>query len=248
MGLTWKKEHLDTVLVPSGLLIMLGYHLFLLHRHLKLPHTTTMGHDNHYRGAWVEKMMQVESKDRSQALTVINTNISAAFNLSSISLVLSSLIGAWIGTSSDTTFTSKLIYGNTSTSVIAIKHISLLICFLVAFASFVQSARCYVHSNFLITMPNADIPMTLVQKAVVSGSNFWSVGMRAFYFATPLLLWVFGPIPMFVSSVVMVVVSYNLDWNSTPLLPFPPAEGRGREILKNISQEITAMIEHHGRP
>ncbi|KAH7843222.1 hypothetical protein Vadar_014069 [Vaccinium darrowii] len=248
---TW-KEHLDTVLVPSGLLIMFGYHLFLLHRHLKLPHTTTMGHDNHYMGAWVEKMMQVESKDRSQALTVINSNISAAFNLSSISLVLSSLIGTWIRTTSNATFTiGRLIYGNTSQSVLAIKHISLLICFLVAFASFVQSARCYVHSNFLITMPNADIPMPLVQKAVVAGSNFWTVGMRALYFATPLLLWVFGPIPMFVASVVTVVVLYNLDSNSTPLLPFQlaeQAEGRGREILKKIGQEMSAVIEQHGRP
>ncbi|GMP53019.1 hypothetical protein CsSME_00018621 [Camellia sinensis var. sinensis] len=43
MGWTWKKEHLDVILVPSGLLIMFGYHLYLLYRYLKLPHTTTMG-------------------------------------------------------------------------------------------------------------------------------------------------------------------------------------------------------------
>ncbi|KAG5551288.1 hypothetical protein RHGRI_009642 [Rhododendron griersonianum] len=203
----------------------------------------------------------VESKDRNQALTVINSNISAAFNLSSISLVLSSLIGAWIGSSSETTFTSQLIYGNTSQSVIAIKHISLLICFIVAFSSFVQSARCYVHSIFLITMPNADIPITYIQQAVVSASNFWSVGMRALYFATPLLMWVFGPIPMFASSLVTVAVLYNLDWNSTPLLAFHPA-GERSEILKKIGQEMTAVgraigqemsavgraFEHHGRP
>ncbi|KAI8557816.1 hypothetical protein RHMOL_Rhmol04G0039800 [Rhododendron molle] len=259
MGWTWKKEYLDVILVPSGLLIMFGYHFLLLHRHFRRPDTTSMGRDNFYRGAWVDKMMQVECKDRSQALTVINNNISAAFSLSSISMVVSSLIGTWfVGTS---TFTSTLIYGDTSQSIIAFKHISLLICFLVAFAAFLQSARCYVHSSFLITMPNTDVPMAHVRKAVVSGSNCWSVGMRALYFAITLLLWVFGPIPMFVCSVVMVVMLYNLDWNTTPLLPYQPAV-EGRDLLKKISQEVTAVgraigqevtavgraFEHHGRP
>ncbi|KAH7844341.1 hypothetical protein Vadar_026987 [Vaccinium darrowii] len=266
MDWTWKREYLDVVLVPTGLLIMFCYHLVLLHRHYRRPSTTAIGFDNHYRRHWVKNMMEIECKDRSQALTVINNNITAAFSLSSISIVVSSLIGTWFGTS--TTFTSTLIYGDTSQSIIAFKHISLLICFLVAFACFLQSARCYVHSSFLITMPNADIPKEQVQDAVVYASNCWSVGMRALYFAITLLLWVFGPIPMFVSSLVMVAVLYKLDWNSNPLLSFKPAEGQaiakkishdlasvGRVIGQDltavgtaIAQDLTAMIGQHGRP
>jgi uncharacterized membrane protein len=69
-------------------------------------------------------------------------------------------------------------------------------------------------------MPNSDIPVEYVQKAVIRGSAFWSVGLRAIYFATTLLLWIFGPIPMFVSSVTMVVILHILDTNSTPLHQF----------------------------
>lgn len=80
--------------------------------------------------------------------------------MASVALVLSSLIGAWLGSESRTVFTSSLVYGDTSSSIISIKYVALLICFLTAFGAFVQTARCFVHANFLISMPNSDIPVT----------------------------------------------------------------------------------------
>jgi uncharacterized membrane protein len=63
-----------------------------------------------------------------------------------------------------------------------------------------------------------------VQKAVIRGSTFWSIGLRAIYFATNLLMWIFGPIPMFVTSLVMVAILNILDTNSTPLHQFQSAK------------------------
>lgn len=57
--MVWKEEYLDVVLVPSGLLIMLAYHLFLLYRCRKFPETTVIGYENHYRKAWIERILQV---------------------------------------------------------------------------------------------------------------------------------------------------------------------------------------------
>lgn len=57
--MVWKKEYLDLILVPTGLLIMLCYHLFLLYRCLRHPETTVIGNENHCRKAWVERMLQV---------------------------------------------------------------------------------------------------------------------------------------------------------------------------------------------
>ncbi|KAK2638909.1 hypothetical protein Ddye_026704 [Dipteronia dyeriana] len=246
--MVWRKEYLDVVLVPSGLLIMFGYHLYLLYRCLKFPHTTVIGYENHSKKAWVEKMLQLEAKDRNLALTVINGTVSASTFLATTSLALSSLIGAWIGSSSHNIFTNILIYGDTSTSVVSIKYISLLICFLLAYGSFLQCVRCYVHANFLISMPNTDVPVSCVQKSVISGSLFWSVGLRAIYFATTLLFWIFGPIPMFAASVIMVMVLHILDSNSTPLHQYGPANRHN--LFRKIGDEITAVtrvIDHHER-
>ncbi|GMN50714.1 hypothetical protein TIFTF001_019871 [Ficus carica] len=215
--MSFEKQDLDLVLVPSGLLVMLVYHLFLLFRCINRPHTTVIGFENNDKKAWVARIMQVDYKDVGTALTVINSNTSAATFLCSVSLTLSSLIGAWLGSSSTSVFQSDLIYGDTRPLTISIKYICLLSCFLLSFFFFVQSARHFVHANYLISTPLTDAPVEYVEVAVIRGSNFWSLGLRALYFALNLLLWFFGPIPMFVSSLVMVTILHYLDSNSRPL-------------------------------
>lgn len=270
--MAFQKEYLDLVLVPSGLLIMFTYHLFLLYRYLNLPHTTVIGFENNDKRAWVERIMQVslfpllffsflfwwsnpnlswylqaDKRDVGTALTVISSNTSAATFLASISLTLSSLLGAWLGSSSNNVFQSELIYGDTRPSTISIKYISLLACFLLAFACFFQSSRHLVHANYLITIPDSSIPVESVEIAVIRGGEFWSLGLRALYFAINLLLWFFGPIPMFVSSVIMVIFLHYLDTNSTPLHRHRPP---GSQVVKRVGQqksEVAIDIEHHVR-
>ncbi|KAB1222019.1 hypothetical protein CJ030_MR2G018511 [Morella rubra] len=215
--MAFQKEYLDLVLVPSGLLVMFAYHLFLLYRYLNLPHTTVMGFENHDKKAWVERIMQIDKRDVGTALSVISSNTSAATFLASVSLTLCSLIGAWIANSSNSFLRSELIYGDTRPSAISIKYMCLLTCFLLAFSFFVQSARHFVHANYLISTPDSNIPARNVELSVIRGSDFWSLGLRALYFALNLLLWFFGPIPMFVSSIVMVVALHYLDTNTTLL-------------------------------
>ncbi|XP_042038025.1 uncharacterized protein LOC121783906 [Salvia splendens] len=206
----YRKEYLDLILVPCGLLIMFSYHLFLLYRCLKLPHTTVIGFENNDKKIWVQKFMQSENRDVKMALDVVSANISAATFLASVSLTLSALIGAWIANNSNI-FQSELIYGDTRPATMSIKYITLLICFLLAFSCFVQSSRCFIHANYLISTPDADIATEYVELAVVRGGDFWSVGLRALYFATALLLWFFGPIPMFATSLTMVAVLHYMD-------------------------------------
>ncbi|CAA2947301.1 uncharacterized protein LOC105167880 [Olea europaea subsp. europaea] len=212
----FQKEYLDLVLVPSGLLIMFVYHLLLLYRCLRLPHTTVIGFENIDKKVWVEKIMQPNKKNVTIALDVISSNITAATFMASISLTLSALIGAWIANNSNI-FQSKLIYGDTRPETMSIKYITLLIFFLLAFSCFVQSSRCFIHANYLISTPDSDINVKYVELAVIQGGDFWSIGLRALYFAITLLLWFFGPIPMFATSVIMVVVLHYLDCNTSSL-------------------------------
>ncbi|PIN03571.1 hypothetical protein CDL12_23903 [Handroanthus impetiginosus] len=227
----WKEDYLDVVLVPCGLILMFGYHLFLLYRYLKCPQTTVIGYENHNKRAWVERTFQVELKDRGPAVSVITSNITAAVALSSISLVLSSLIGAWIGSSTANLFTSSYIYGSRSLSIVYIKYISLLSCFLIGFACFVQTIWHFVHANFLISMLNDDVPVIMVEREVIKGSVFWLAGLRSLYFATALLVWIFGPIPMFFCSVFMVGVLVVLDRNRMPLHQY---KGVGRNEIAKV--------------
>uniref|UniRef100_A0A5B7CBV4 DUF599 domain-containing protein n=1 Tax=Davidia involucrata TaxID=16924 RepID=A0A5B7CBV4_DAVIN len=233
--MVFQKEHLDLVLVPSALIIMVGYHLFFLYRYLNLPHNTVIGFENNDKKAWVDRIMQLDKKEVGTALTVLSSNISAATSLSSVSLTLSSLIGAWIANDNKNIFQSKMIYGDTRPATMSIKYISLLICFLLAFSCFIQSARYFIHANYLITTPDSDIPVQNVELAVIRGGDFWSLGLRALYFAINLLLWFFGPIPMFATSVVMVVLLHYLDSNTTPLHRH---RSPGKQPEKKVDEQI----------
>ncbi|XP_077228006.1 uncharacterized protein LOC143861007 [Tasmannia lanceolata] len=236
-----QKEYLDMILVPSGLIIMFGYHLLLLYKVLRYPHTTVIGYENHNKRAWVERMLQGAPSDTALALQVISTNISAATYLASLSITLSSLIGTWVGSSSSKAIMNSVIYGDTSASTSSVKYITLLSFFLVAFTSFVQSTRYYLHANFLMSTLDSDIPLSYVQSAVIRGSNFWSLGLRALYFATTLLLWVFGPIPMFICSLSMVMALHFLDSNSTPLHKFQFRSNQGLE--KKVGGQKNDVIQ-----
>ncbi|KAF7840298.1 uncharacterized protein G2W53_002596 [Senna tora] len=246
------KEYLDLILVPCGLLIMFTYHLFLLFRYLHRPHTTVMGFENNDKSAWVERIMQASNqlnpsilkRDVRNAVSVIQANITAATFLATVSLTLCSLIGAWMANSSSNVFQSQLIYGDTRSITISIKYICLLTCFLIAFSCFVQSTRHFVHAIYLISTPDLDspVPVSSVEMAVIRGGDFWSLGLRSLYFALNLLLWFFGPIPMFASSLVMVVILYYLDYNSRPLHPtrskLPKFQNPKGQIYKGMTGTI----------
>ncbi|GJN03360.1 hypothetical protein PR202_ga20797 [Eleusine coracana subsp. coracana] len=211
-----EKGSLDLVLVPCGLVIMFGYHLLLLYRILRHPGTTVIGYENHNKLAWVRRMVQASPDETGLALSVISSNISASTTLASLSIALGSLIGAWVS-STTKVFMTELVYGDRSQATATVKYISLLVCFLASFTCFIHSARYYVQASFLITTLDSDVPASYVQHAVIRGGNFWSMGLRALYFATTLLMWIFGPIQMFACSVLMVIILHMLDSNSLPL-------------------------------
>ncbi|TVU09186.1 hypothetical protein EJB05_42633, partial [Eragrostis curvula] len=224
--MTHGKSSTDLVLVPCALAIMLGYHLLLLHRILRRPHTTVIGYENHNTAAWVRRMARAASPEEAAlALGVIADGISASTTLASLCLALPALIGAWELTS--TSAAAMPSGGDTSQLTTAtVKYASLLACFIASFTCFVQSAGCYVHASFLMSAAalgsdsdSDDAPVVgHVQRAVLRGGGFWAAGLRALYLATALLVWVaFGPAPMLACSVLTVAVLHLLDTNSMPL-------------------------------
>ncbi|KAF5187756.1 spastin, putative (Protein of unknown function, DUF599) [Thalictrum thalictroides] len=214
----WQKKYLDIFLVPSGLIIMLAYHMFLLYRIINFPQTTAIGYEAHNKRAWVERvMMQADPTDVGNALGVISSNTGAATNQASLSIALGSFIGSLVGSSDNNIFTSNLVYGDTSSEINTVKYVSILAFFLLAYASFSQSARKFTHAACLISTPGTEVHIKYMQQDIVMGCNFMYLGQRAHYFAISLTLWIFGPIPMFASSVIMVVILYFLDVNSCPM-------------------------------
>ncbi|KAK4362827.1 hypothetical protein RND71_018068 [Anisodus tanguticus] len=217
-----EEQVLDYVLVPVGLLFMVSYHVWLLHRILKQPHHTVIGINSINRHFWVRAMMEDLSKNGVLAVQTLRNNIMASTLLASTAIMLSSLIAVLMtGGSKGGRSISFHIFGDKSELCLSIKFFSILVCFMVAFLFNVQSIRYYSHASILINVPYKKLDTSrhcvtaaYVGRTVNRGSYFWSLGLRAFYFSFPLFLWIFGPIPMFLCCIFLVFMLYFLDGSS----------------------------------
>ncbi|KAL8139715.1 hypothetical protein V2J09_005736 [Rumex salicifolius] len=211
-----EKQMLDFILVPSGLVVLVGYHLWLWQCINNHPTKTVIGINSINRSFWVHAMIEDTSKNGVLAVQTLRNNIMASTLLASTAIMLSSVIAVLIngkGQSIDN------VLGDTSALISTIKFFSILVCFLVAFLLNVQSIRYFSHASVLVNVPfkklaTPYLTADYVVRIVNRGSYFWSLGLRAFYFSFPIFLWIFGPLPMFLSCVSLVFMLYFLDTTS----------------------------------
>ncbi|XP_017974067.1 PREDICTED: uncharacterized protein LOC18604223 isoform X1 [Theobroma cacao] len=240
-----EEDKLDYLLVPLGLLLLAAYHVWLLFTVLKHPTRTVIGLNAESRHQWVFAMMTDPLKNGVLAVQTIRNNIMASTLLATIAITLSSLISVFVSSSSDSgNATLQIVYGNKSPLLSSIKYFSILLCFLVAFLCNVQSIRYYAHVSFLATLPSSRDNMETVEyvaRNLNRGSYFWSLGLRAFYLSFPLLLWIFGPIPMFLCCCMMSFLLYFLDTTSNFTRDLHRRSFK-EDMLKGVDLESTGPL------
>ncbi|KAM0892413.1 hypothetical protein ACQ4PT_025734 [Festuca glaucescens] len=229
-----REEDLDVVLVPLGLAVVAGYHLWLLYAILRHPTRTVVGLNALARKRRVAVIMANTEKNGVLAVQTLRNNIMASTVLATTAITLASVISVFIGatagrsptspSSSTTTSSSSsallLVYGSKTGQVFAVKYLAISLCFMLAFVCNVQAIRLYAHASFLLGLPPgggggeegaAEDFAAYVARTVNRGSHAWSLGLRAFYVSLALFMWTFGPIPMLACSVLMCVLLYFLD-------------------------------------
>ncbi|XP_062074821.1 uncharacterized protein LOC133778815 [Humulus lupulus] len=214
-----EKRVIDYMLVPLGLLAMVVYHCWLLYRVTYHPTTTVIGVNAMYRRFWIRAMMEDVKKNGMVSVETLRNNMMASTLLASMAIMLSSLISVLMANGVRNK-TELFIFGDKSEASLSIKYFCILACFLAAFLFNVQSIRYFNQASILINVPykkksqddqHQQLTVDFVERNVHRGSFFWSLGLRTFYFSFTLFLWIFGPLPMFVSSLVLVFMLYFLD-------------------------------------
>ncbi|KAK7358186.1 hypothetical protein VNO77_00110 [Canavalia gladiata] len=203
-------QDLDYIVVPLGMLVLGIYHVWFLYTIIRHPSRTVIGLNAQSRYQWVLSIMADPLKNGVLGVQTIRNNIMASTLLATTAITLSSLIGVFASNETDT----KLVYGNKTSLNSSIKRLCISLCFLVAFLCNMQSIRYYAHVSFLITTPalkgKKDF-IAYVAKTLNRGSYSWSLGLRAFYLSIPLVLWIYGPIPMFACCCLTSFILYFLD-------------------------------------
>ncbi|GAB4837671.1 hypothetical protein Ancab_002522 [Ancistrocladus abbreviatus] len=212
----WRKCYLDLMLVPSGVLIVTAYHVWLWHKVRTRPLDTIIGLNASGRRYWVSSIMKDNDKKNILAVQTLRNTIMGSTLMATTSILLCSGIAAVLSS----TYSIKkplndAVYGAHGEFIMALKYVTLLLVFLISFLCHCLSIRFTNQVNFLINVPQGhqqvcitpDYVSGLLEKGVILNT----AGNRVFYGALPLLLWIFGPVLVFLCSVTLVPVLYNLD-------------------------------------
>lgn len=205
---TWPEVSIFVVTVA----ILMGYHMHLAWKVRRTPLETAIGITNHAREKWVASVM-AERRDILAVQTLRNWLMAANFLASTAMLMSLGTLSA--GFTSDETFSSALnIIGSTSNAVWTFKMILLCVLFFSTFFSFTLAIRYYNHGAVMINTSEAHDPtlsVDAVTRVINHGAFHYTVGMRGFYLAVPLALWLFGPLWMLLSTFGFIVIVYRLD-------------------------------------
>lgn len=205
---------LTTFVVSIGLVA--GYYFFL---HLKVrdnPTYTIHGVNALARQLWVANIMRNPGKDVMGVQTMRNFIMGTSLMASTAALlIIGTLTLSGQAENIAQGWHALSITGSHAAELWVFKVMFLLIDFIIAFFSFAMSIRLSNHVVFMLTVPEHDVHHSLSPNAVARrlhrAGNMFTIGMRAFFFAIPLVFWLFGPYFLLISSIGLVISLYRLD-------------------------------------
>ncbi|KAH6804493.1 transmembrane protein [Perilla frutescens var. frutescens] len=199
----------------------MGYHVWLWHKVRTQPLSTIIGTNARGRRYWVAAIMKDNEKKNILAVQTLRNTIMGSTLMATTSILLCSGLAAVISS----TYSIKkplndTVYGAHGEFMVALKYVTLLLIFLFSFICHSLSIRFTNQVNFLINCPpecsDGVVTAAYVSELLERSFTLNTVGNRLFYAALPLMLWIFGPVLVFLCSVTMVPVLYNLDIVLTP--------------------------------
>lgn len=205
----------DAVCLAASVLALAAYHLYMRHRLRHDPTFTVQAVNTIARTAWVENVM-AGGKDILAVQTLRNSTMAATFLASTaVLLVMGTLTLSGQGSQLEASWHALNKVGAVHSEIWIVKLLLLLLDFFVAFFSFASAIRLFNHVGYMI-----NVPLSLEHKAISPqhvaihlnrAGGHYSIGMRAFYFAVPLVFWLFGPLFMLAATLVLLVVLYRHD-------------------------------------
>ena len=195
--------------------IALLYHLFIARRRKLCPLRTVQGVASAARKDWVASV--VRGRDGILGVQTLRNSTMVASFMASTSSVLALGVLSLAASAGDRTGAWRLlhIFGTPSPDLLVLKVLALLLVLFFAFFCFASSIRLYGHAGFMIgtcSAPGEEERRIHVSAACLEqAARQFHLGMRAFYFLVPLVLWLFGPVFLALGAMGMLLALYRLD-------------------------------------
>lgn len=204
----------EIVIVIGAAALVLGYHVWFFLELRRHPERMVLGTIHDIRRRWVERIV-----GRGDALLAVQTlrnwTMGANFLASAAILIAIGLMGVLLSTEKTPELLHTLnLIGATDVTLVNVKLLLLVANFSLGFFSFSLTIRYFNHVGLIV---GACEPENVARIAAVSlkylnrGAWHYTLGMRAFYVAIPLALWLFGPIWLGIGAVAVTVALYIHD-------------------------------------
>lgn len=190
----------------------------------------------------VSIMLSTQDNDKKNILAVqtLRNAIMGATLMATTSILISCGLAAILSS----TYNIKKplndsIYGGHGEFMVALKYVALLLIFLFSFICHTLAIRLVNQVNFLINIPQDNeflITQQYVTELLEKGLILNTVGNRLFYSALPLLLWICGPVLVFLFSATMIPILYNLD------IVYESGKGGKMEVMEENTYDVDCNI------
>lgn len=194
--------------------LLAGYHLRLKREIQREPLSTAIGLSQRIRKLWVEKVIR-EGRDILAVQTLRNWTMAATLLASTAILLGLGVLNVAFTTEKQPQLSMLLNYvGYNNELLWLLKLVVLSGDFFFAFFNFALAIRYYNHTSFTINVSEcqeAGIHAEAAAEMLQRGASHYTLGMRGYYFAIPLSLWLFGPLWLLGGTLLLLVALYRLD-------------------------------------
>ncbi len=212
---TYWRYIVDLTVFVLCTLILGGYQWRLVRRSRQSPTRTVQGMNALARTAWVERVM-TEDRDVMAVQTLRNSTMAATLMASTAVILILGILNMLANADKIGPALHVLNpAGSHEPGFWIFKLMLILVDFFVAFFSFSLAVRGYNHVGFLINVPMGSgshgITPVKVALHLNRASAYYGIGMRTYYFSVPLVLWLFGPVWMLISTIGLLLILRHLD-------------------------------------
>lgn len=203
---------LEPIFVSSAIFSYCIYHIYFVHRYRTNPLSTIIGVNHAAKRLWAEVVMS-GGQPNVGIQTVRNSMMSSQL-LASTSLTLTALVAAYLVKISPSDTAIDMSIWTSSYIHPVHKFFAVILSFSVSFYCYMQSVRAANHAGYLLAFPaNGDHPFKpgYVARVLERCAYFHTAGTRVFYMAFLFIIWIFGPIPMFVMTILLIANLAYLD-------------------------------------
>lgn len=195
---------------------LLGLYQYRLHQRTRRePVLTVQGMNAQARAAWVERVM-TEDRDVMAVQTLRNSTMAATLMASTAVLLIFGILNLLANVDKIGPIFHQLNpWGSQEPGLWIFKLMVLLVDLFIAFFSFALAVRGYHHAGFLVNVPlkrdGHGVTALKVVRVLNRASGYYSIGMRSYYLSVPLVLWLFGPLWLLLSTLALLAILRHLD-------------------------------------